>query len=165
MFFGISSRSQVSGYRTIGPLVSAPEVAVNVKPCILIVLDIPFKRTSLPGALSLYFTFLIILPDAGAISTSASFLSHVVAHIPSQDEPAPVKQTSLGKVCIPVNPVSSPSPAIIISQEPLSCRNGLLVKSYMLHLSVTCRLQQKVPNGLCNGDVSDIGMYSCLVQS
>ena len=40
-------------------------VAENVKFCIVIVIDILF---------SLYFTFLIILPDAGAISTSAAFL-------------------------------------------------------------------------------------------
>lgn len=76
-----------------------------------------------------------------------------------QDDLAPVKQTSLGKVRIPVNPVNSTSQAIIVSQEPLSCRNGLTVKSYMLHLSVTCRLQQNIPNGLCNGDVRDTGLY------
>ena len=64
-------------------------------------------------------------------------------------------QTSLGKVKIPVNPVTPSSQAIIMSQESLSCRNGQTVKSYMLHLSVTCHLQQNVDsihNGLCNGE-------------
>ena len=31
-------------------------------------------NTPEPGALDLYFTFLVILPDAGAISTSVEFL-------------------------------------------------------------------------------------------
>ena len=47
---------------------------MNVKPCIVIVLEILFKRTNQTGALDLYFKFLVILPDAGAISTSAEFL-------------------------------------------------------------------------------------------
>ena len=50
-------------------------IAVSVKPCIVNVLHIPFQNTPLPGAFDLYFTFLVILPDAGAISTSAEFLS------------------------------------------------------------------------------------------
>ena len=50
-------------------------IAANVKPCIVKVLHIPFQNTPEPGALDLYFTFLVILPDAGAISTSAEFLS------------------------------------------------------------------------------------------
>ena len=49
-------------------------IAVSVKPCIVNVLHIPFQNTPLPGAFDLYFTFLVILPDAGAISTSAEFL-------------------------------------------------------------------------------------------
>ena len=50
-------------------------IATSLKPCIVIVLDIPFNCTTRTGALDLYFMFLIILPDAGAISTSAAFLS------------------------------------------------------------------------------------------
>ena len=50
-------------------------IAVSVKPCIVNVLHIPFQNTPLPGAFDLYFMFLVILPDAGAISTSAEFLS------------------------------------------------------------------------------------------
>ena len=49
-------------------------IAASVKPCIVNVLHIPFLNTPEPGALDLYFTFLVILPDAGAISTSAEFL-------------------------------------------------------------------------------------------
>ena len=49
-------------------------IAASVKPCIVKVLHIPFQNTPEPGALDLYFTFLVILPDAGAISTSAEFL-------------------------------------------------------------------------------------------
>ena len=49
-------------------------IAVIVKPCIVIVLDIPFYCTPCSGALDLYFMFLIILSNAGAISTSAAFL-------------------------------------------------------------------------------------------
>ena len=49
-------------------------IAASVKPCIVNVLHIPFQNTPEPGALDLYFTFLVILPDAGAISTSAEFL-------------------------------------------------------------------------------------------
>ena len=53
-------------------------IAVSVKPCIvkkkINVLHISFQNTPLPGAFDLYFTFLVILPDAGAISTSAEFL-------------------------------------------------------------------------------------------
>ena len=49
-------------------------IAVSVKPCIVNVLHIPFQNTPLPGAFDLYFTFLVILTDAGAISTSAEFL-------------------------------------------------------------------------------------------
>ena len=49
-------------------------IAVSVKPCIVNVLHIPFQNTPLTGAFDLYFTFLVILPDAGAISTSAEFL-------------------------------------------------------------------------------------------
>ena len=49
-------------------------IAVSVKPCIVNVLHILFQNTPLPGAFDLYFTFLVILPDAGAISTSAEFL-------------------------------------------------------------------------------------------
>ena len=49
-------------------------IAASVKPCIVIGLDTPFKHAPLPGAFDLYFTFLVILPDAGAISTSAEFL-------------------------------------------------------------------------------------------
>ena len=49
-------------------------IAVSVKPCIVNVLHIPFQNTPLPGAFDIYFTFLVILPDAGAISTSAEFL-------------------------------------------------------------------------------------------
>ena len=45
-----------------------------LKPCIVKVLHIPFQNTLEPGALDLYFTFLVILPDAGAISTSVEFL-------------------------------------------------------------------------------------------
>ena len=41
--------------------------------CVVNVLDIPFQNTPLPGA----FTFLVILPDAGAISTSAAFLLRI----------------------------------------------------------------------------------------
>lgn len=78
-----------------------------------------------------------------------------ICHLKRKDDPAPVKQTSLGKVKIPVNPGSTCSPAVIVSQESINCRNGLAVKSYMLHLSVTCRLQQNIPNGLCNGDIRD----------
>ena len=53
---------------------SASVIAASVKPCIVKVLHIPFQNTPEPGALDLYFTFLVILPDAGAISTSAEFL-------------------------------------------------------------------------------------------
>ena len=53
-------------------------IARSVKPCIVNVLHIPFQNTPLPGAFDLYFTFLVILPDAGAISTSAEFLSFEV---------------------------------------------------------------------------------------
>ena len=53
-------------------------IAVSVKPCIVNVLHIPFQNTPLPGAFDLYFTFLVILPDAGAISTSAEFLFYIV---------------------------------------------------------------------------------------
>ena len=53
---------------------SASVIAASVKPCIVNVLHIPFLNTPEPGALDLYFTFLVILPDAGAISTSAEFL-------------------------------------------------------------------------------------------
>ena len=53
---------------------SASVIAASVKPCIVNVLHIPFQNTPEPGALDLYFTFLVILPDAGAISTSAEFL-------------------------------------------------------------------------------------------
>ena len=49
-------------------------IAASVKPCIVNVLHIPFLNTPEPGALDLYFTFLVILPDAGAIWTSAEFL-------------------------------------------------------------------------------------------
>ena len=49
-------------------------IAASVKPCIVNVLHIPFQNTPEPGALDLYFTFLVILPDAGAILTSAEFL-------------------------------------------------------------------------------------------
>ena len=49
-------------------------IAASVKPCIVNVLHIPFQNTPKPGALDLYFTFSVILPDAGAISTSAEFL-------------------------------------------------------------------------------------------
>ena len=49
-------------------------IAVSVKPCIVNVLHIPFQNTPLPGAFDQYFTFLVILPDAGAILTSAEFL-------------------------------------------------------------------------------------------
>ena len=52
-------------------------IAVSVKPCIVNVLHIPFQNTPLPGAFDLYFTFLVILPDAGAISTSAEFLYYM----------------------------------------------------------------------------------------
>ena len=53
-------------------------IAVSVKPCIVNVLHIPFQNTPLPGAFDLYFTFLVILPDAGAISTSAEFLCSMI---------------------------------------------------------------------------------------
>ena len=57
-------------------------IAVSVKPCIVNVLHIPFQNTPLPGAFDLYFTFLLFLPDAGAISTSAEFLfGHAVKKI------------------------------------------------------------------------------------
>ena len=49
-------------------------IAASVKPWVVNVFHIPFQNTPLPGALDLYFTFLVILPDAGAISTSAEFL-------------------------------------------------------------------------------------------
>ena len=53
-------------------------IAASVKPCIVNVLHTPFQNTPEPGALDLYFTFLFILPDAGAISTSAEFLYYFV---------------------------------------------------------------------------------------
>ena len=49
-------------------------IAASVKACIVNVLYIPFQNTPYPGTLDLYFTFLVILPDADAISTSAAFL-------------------------------------------------------------------------------------------
>ena len=52
-------------------------IAASVKACIVNVLHIPFQNTPYPGALDLYFMFLVILPDAGAISTSAEFLLYV----------------------------------------------------------------------------------------
>ena len=51
-------------------------IAASVKPCIVNVLHIPFQNTPEPGALDLYFTVLVYLPNAGAISTSAEFLFH-----------------------------------------------------------------------------------------
>ena len=54
-----------------------------MKPCIVIVLDTLFKQSPWPGALGLDFTLhwptlhaVVILPNAGAISTSAEFLSN-----------------------------------------------------------------------------------------
>ena len=49
-------------------------IAASVKPCIVNVLHTPFQNTPYTGVLDLYFTFLVILPDLGAISTSAEFL-------------------------------------------------------------------------------------------
>lgn len=122
------------------------------------------KESTQPKYLKLHFVGFYDkqgAPDTDEVEVEAILTQ--ICHFKRKDEPAPVKQTSLGKVCVPVNPVSSSShlvssssKTIIISQEPLSCRNGLIVKSYMLHLSVTCRLQQKVPNGVCNGDVIDV---------
>ena len=52
----------------------AKVIAASVKPCIVNVLHIPFQNRPEPGALDLFFMFLVILSDAGAISTSAAFL-------------------------------------------------------------------------------------------
>ena len=53
---------------------SAPVVAASVQPSIVIVLD-PFRaHLDLVPLIDVYFTFLVILPNAGAISTSAAFL-------------------------------------------------------------------------------------------
>ena len=53
---------------------SASVIAASVKPCIVNVLHRPFQNTPEPDAFDLYFTFLVILLDAGAISTFAEFL-------------------------------------------------------------------------------------------
>ncbi|KAH3873319.1 polycomb protein suz12-like [Dreissena polymorpha] len=80
-----------------------------------------------------------------------------------------VKQTSLGKVRVPVNPTwshSSPdgtqsdngyhgSRATIISKEGIDFRPFNGQNSCSLHLSVTCRLKPNHPNGIANGTISD----------
>lgn len=114
------------------------------------------KQSSQPKYLKLHFVGFYDKqgpPDTDEVEVEAILTQ--ICHLKRKDDPAPVKQTSLGKVRIPVNPVTSSSQAIIVSQDSLNCKNGLNVKSYMLHLSVTCRLQQNVPNGLCNGDIRD----------
>ena len=55
-------------------------IVASVKLGIVIVLDMVFMHAPRPSALDLYFTFLVIFPDAGAISTSAAFLFPLVGH-------------------------------------------------------------------------------------
>lgn len=87
-------------------------------------------------------------------------------HQKRKDEGSPhMKQTSLGTVTVPVNPSenqssldgtqSAGSPACratIVSQEGFDFSSRKSVQSYVLHLSVTCRLSHPHLNGVCTDE-------------
>ncbi|KAL3876031.1 hypothetical protein ACJMK2_033918 [Sinanodonta woodiana] len=84
-----------------------------------------------------------------------------ICHKKRKDASSPVIQTSLGKVRVTVNPSSDfdcseiTSSSLNVSPEAFTQNNGHSVKSYVLHLSVTCHLRHSIPNGICNGDLMD----------